>query len=80
MRQTGASLETAKEVKIFGLHRFLIDRYRTLADGFFLANRSLARRRAIWGTLLAALGTLGYYVAYAYIAWRTVRGLSLIHI
>jgi ATP-binding cassette subfamily B protein len=24
--------------------------------------------------LLAALGTLGYYVAYAYIAWRTVRG------
>src|SRR5690606_28481788 len=23
---------------------------------------------------LAALGTLGYYVAYAYIAWRTVRG------
>jgi len=74
VRQTGASLETAKEVKIFGLHRFLIDRYRTLADGFFLANRSLARRRAVWGTLLAALGTLGYYVAYAYIAWRTVRG------
>ena len=74
VRQTGASLETAKEVKIFGLHRFLIDRYRTLADGFFRANRSLARRRAIWGTLLAALGTLGYYVAYAYIAWRTVRG------
>ncbi|MDR7192850.1 ABC transporter ATP-binding protein [Luteimonas terrae] len=74
VRQTGASLETAKEVKIFGLHRFLIDRYRTLADGFFRANRSLARRRAVWGTLLAALGTLGYYVAYAYIAWRTVRG------
>jgi len=74
VRQTGASLETAKEVKIFGLHRFLIDRYRRLADGFFRANRSLARRRAVWGTLLAALGTLGYYVAYAYIAWRTVRG------
>ena len=74
VRQTGASLETAKEVKIFGLHRFLIDRYRSLADGFFRANRALARRRAVWGTLLAALGTLGYYVAYAYIAWRTVRG------
>ena len=29
---------------------------------------------AAWGTVLAALGTLGYYVAYAYIAWRTVRG------
>ena len=28
----------------------------------------------MWGTLLAGLGTLGYYVAYGYIAWRTVRG------
>jgi ATP-binding cassette subfamily B protein len=74
MRQTGASVETAKEVKIFNLHRFLISRYRTLAEKFFLANRALARRRALWGAVLAALGTMGYYVAYGYIAWRTVRG------
>ncbi|WP_305804547.1 ABC transporter ATP-binding protein [Stenotrophomonas sp. YIM B06876] len=74
LRQTGASVETAKEVKIFNLHRFLIERYRALASRFYLANRALARKRAVWGTLLAALGTLGYYVAYGYIAWRTVRG------
>lgn len=74
LRQIGASVETAKEVKIFNLHRFLIDRYKLLAEKFYLANRALARKRAIWGTLLAALGTLGYYAAYAYIAWRTVRG------
>ncbi len=74
VRQMGASVETAKEVKIFNLHRFLIARYRELAERFFRANRALARRRALWGALLAALGTLGYYVAYAYIAWRTVRG------
>ncbi|MBD9469258.1 ABC transporter ATP-binding protein [Pseudoxanthomonas sp. PXM01] len=74
LRQMGASVETAKEVKIFNLHRFLIERYRGLAEKFFLANRALARRRALWGTVLAALGTLGYYVAYGYIAWRTVRG------
>ncbi|WP_082611103.1 ABC transporter ATP-binding protein [Lysobacter sp. Root916] len=74
VRQMGASVETAKEVKIFNLHRYLIAKYRELADKFFKANRSLARRRAFWGTLLAALGTLGYYVAYAYIAWRTVKG------
>ena len=74
VRQVGASVETAKEVKIFNLHRYLIARYRELATKFFLANRALARRRAIWGSLLAALGTLGYYVAYGYIAWRTVRG------
>ena len=74
VRQMGASVETAKEVKIFNLHRYLIARYRELADKFFRANRSLARRRAVWGTLLATLGTAGYYIAYAYIAWRTVSG------
>jgi ATP-binding cassette subfamily B protein len=74
VRQMGASVETAKEVKIFNLHKYLIARYRMLADKFYLANRALARRRALWGSALSALGTLGYYVAYAYIAWRTVRG------
>ncbi|HEV7241615.1 MAG TPA: ABC transporter ATP-binding protein [Thermoanaerobaculia bacterium] len=74
LRQTGASVETAKEVKIFGLHGFLLERYRVLAARFYDANRRLARRRALWGALLTAVGTLGYYLAYAYIAWRTLRG------
>jgi ATP-binding cassette subfamily B protein len=74
IRQTGASVETAKEVKIFGLHGFLIERYRQLSAGFYAANRKLALTRAWWGSLLTMLGTLGYYVAYGYIAWRTVRG------
>jgi len=74
LRQTGASVETAKEVKIFNLNRFFIARFRLLADRFYAANQALAAKRAFWGTLLGALGTLGYYVAYAYIAWRTVRG------
>lgn len=74
IRQTGASVETAKEVKIFALNRFLIDRYRALADDFYAANRALAIRRASWGGVLTTVGTGGYYVAYAFIAWRTVRG------
>jgi ATP-binding cassette subfamily B protein len=74
LRQTGASVETAKEVKIFGLNAFLIERYRTLSEGFYAANRALAKRRALWGSAFAALGTVGYYAAYALIAWRTVRG------
>jgi ATP-binding cassette subfamily B protein len=74
VRQTGASAETAKEVKIFGLHRFLIERYRQLAQSFFLANRAIAMRRAGWGSVLSAIGTLAYYAAYAYIVWRTIHG------
>jgi len=74
VRQTGASVETAKEVKIFGLNAFLIDRYRTLATRFFEANRALARQRAAIGSVLTAIGTIAYYVAYAYIVWRTLHG------
>ncbi|HRP08335.1 MAG TPA: ABC transporter ATP-binding protein, partial [Gemmatimonadales bacterium] len=74
VRQTAASVETAKEVKIFGLSPFLIERYRRLAVDLFNANRALAVRRATWGGILTALGTLGYYVAYAYLAWSTLRG------
>jgi ATP-binding cassette subfamily B protein len=74
IRQTGASVETAKEVKIFGLHGFLIERYKQLSAGFYAANRKLALSRAWWGSLLTTFGTLGYYLAYGYIAWRTVRG------
>ena len=74
VRQTGASVESAKEVKIFALNAFLIDRYRELATAFYRANRHLALRRAGWGGALTALGTVGYYVAYAFIVWRTLAG------
>jgi ATP-binding cassette subfamily B protein len=74
VRQTGASVETAKEVKIFGLDAFLIQRYRELSAALYLDNRRLAIRRAGGGGLLTAIGTAGYYVAYAFIAWRTLSG------
>jgi ATP-binding cassette, subfamily B, bacterial len=74
VRQTAASVETAKEVKIFGLNGFLIDRYIRLATDFYAANRRLALRRAGWGGLFTAIGTVGYYLAYAYITWQTLTG------
>ncbi|MDZ7267960.1 MAG: ABC transporter ATP-binding protein/permease [candidate division KSB1 bacterium] len=78
LRYTGASDETAKEVKIFGLADFLTERYRELADRYYRANRALAVRRAGWGTLLAMVASVGYYGAYIFIIMRTVGGqLSL---
>jgi ATP-binding cassette subfamily B protein len=74
VRQTAASVETAKEVKIFGLNRFLIEHYTSLANAFYAANRALALRRATWGGLFTTIGTVGYYIAYAYIVWRTLAG------
>ena len=59
VRLTGASTDTAKEVKIFGLNGFLIDRYRELAEAMQAENRRLLLRRAAWGGGLTALGTVG---------------------
>ncbi|WP_400192052.1 ABC transporter ATP-binding protein [Hymenobacter sp. B81] len=74
LRQTGASDETAKEVKIFGLSGFLIDRFETLSAEFYARNKSLVIRRAGWGTVFAAIGTLGYYAAYVYLIMQAARG------
>jgi ATP-binding cassette, subfamily B, bacterial len=74
VRQTAASAETAKKVKIFGFNAFLIDRYRRLAAEAYAANRRLALRHAGWGGVFTAVGTIGYYLAYAYIVWRTLAG------
>ena len=78
LRQTGASDETAKEVKIFGLSDFLITRFETLSNQFYGQNKALALRRAGWGTVFAAIGAAGYYGAYVYIIKQAVGGASSI--
>ena len=78
LRFAGASEETAKEVKIFGLSDFFGSRYKKLAREYYHANKNLSIRRAAWGGLLSILGSLGFYTAYVVIIYRTVNGeLSL---
>ena len=74
VRYLGASDETAKEVKIFDLSGFIIDRFRKLSSKFYGDNRRLSIRRSIWGTVFALLGTTGYYAAYVFIILKTVNG------
>ncbi|HEX6925851.1 MAG TPA: ABC transporter ATP-binding protein [Longimicrobiaceae bacterium] len=73
-RFIAASDATAKEIKLFGLSRYLIDEYARLADEYYVANRALAIRRNAVGTGLSMLSTLGYYAAFGIIVYRTVRG------
>jgi ATP-binding cassette subfamily B protein len=78
LRLIGASDDTAKEVKIFGLSDFLISRFSLLSRQYYEANKRLTIRRAFWGSLLSSLATISYYGAYGYIIWQTVQGkLSL---
>ena len=76
VRYLGASDETAKEVKIFGLSDFIINRFKTLSDKFYADNSKLAVRRSAWGTFFSVLGSVGYYAAYGFIIYQTVTGKS----
>ena len=74
LRYMGASDESAKEVKLFGLSDFLVNRYAELSQQFYEANRGLAIRRNVVSTALVSIGTLGYYAAYGVIIYLTVLG------
>jgi len=74
LRVLGGSKEAAKELKLFGLKDFLRERFTKLADGVYEENIALSRRKLIAGSVLTAIGTMGYYAAYAFVIWRTVAG------
>jgi ATP-binding cassette subfamily B protein len=74
LRMLGASSQSAKEVKIFGLGQYLADRSRTLFDRFYRENKALAIKRAASGSLLNLLPTAGYYAAYIVILIRALSG------
>ena len=74
LRQVAGSREGAKEVKLFGLSGFFTDRFRALADQIYREDVALSRSKLLVGGLLGIIGTLGYYGAYIYVIWRTIRG------
>lgn len=78
LRYTGVNDRYAKEVKIFGLSDYISDRYEKLSMDYYNENRTLSIRRAFWGTILAAISSAGYYIAYALIAIQTVNGIITI--
>ncbi|GHB63151.1 ABC transporter ATP-binding protein [Persicitalea jodogahamensis] len=78
LRYIGASAETAKEVKVFGLEKYLTQRFKALSDEYFEQNKKIVLSRATWGYLLAALGTFAYYGAYVFILIQTLAALITI--
>jgi ATP-binding cassette subfamily B protein len=74
VRFVGASDRTAKEVQLFGLAPWLIERYRSLSDKFYDENRALVVRKAFVSSALSLLGTGGYYAAYVVVLLRAIAG------
>jgi ATP-binding cassette, subfamily B, bacterial len=74
LRVVGGSKEAAKELKLFGLKDFFTGRFTKLSNQIYGEDVALARRRLIATAFLSILATLGYYSAYAFVVWRTIRG------
>ena len=74
LRQVGGSKEAAKELKLFGLSKFLTERFTKLSDGIYEENVALSRRKLIAGAFLSVIAFAGYYSAYVFVIWRTVTG------
>ena len=74
LRQVGGSKEAAKELKLFNLSEYLTNRFTAYSKQIYEENVALNRRRLFWGGLLALVGQLGYYGAYALSIYRTIQG------
>lgn len=74
LRYIGASDETAKEIKMFSLSGFIIDRFKALSDKFYTDNKRISVKRSVWGTFFALLGSVGYYAAYVFIIAGAING------
>jgi ATP-binding cassette subfamily B protein len=72
LRFIGASDETAKEIKTFGLSDFIANRFDEISHRYFIANKKIAIKRAFWGILFSGIGTLAYYGAYIFIIMQTI--------
>jgi ATP-binding cassette subfamily B protein len=74
LRYLGASSESAKEIKIFGLGNYLAERSKALFEKFYAENKKLAVKRTTEGALLNLAPTGAYYIAYALILQRALAG------
>lgn len=74
LRFLGASIDSAKEVKVFGLGGRFAERARVLFERFYVENKKLAISRTVHGACLNVVPTIAYYLAYGLIVLQTMQG------
>lgn len=74
LRFIGANDKTAKEIKLFGLTDFVVDRFKNLSEEYYQLNKTLAIKRSALGFVFNVLGSLSYYGAYVFIIYRVLSG------
>jgi ATP-binding cassette subfamily B protein len=64
----------AKEIKLFGLGGYFIERYRLIANAFYSSQRGQLVRRYLTGFAWGNLSTIATSVTYLYVALQAIAG------
>jgi ATP-binding cassette, subfamily B, bacterial len=64
----------AKEVKLFGLGGYFIERYRLIADAFYASQRAQVAKRYMTGFAWGNLSTVATALTYLYVALQAIAG------
>src|SRR4030081_3458369 len=68
----------AKEVKLFSLGNYFIERYRIIANRFYASQRAQVTQRYLTGFALGNISTIATSITYLYVALQAIGGrLSL---
>ena len=64
----------AKEVKLFGLGRYFVERYRVIAERYYSSQRAQVARRYAAGFGWGTLSTIANSATYLYVAIKVIYG------
>ncbi|MBC7687850.1 MAG: ABC transporter ATP-binding protein, partial [Aquabacterium sp.] len=70
----GSSDDSAKEIRLFDLSGFFINRFKNISGRFYQATKNLEVRRTLLGVFLTLPGSIGYYVAFVFIIKGVLAG------
>jgi len=70
-----ATDEHAKEIKVLGLSKLFLNRYRELGTQFYEEDKVLAIKRSKWAFVLSRVSALTFYGCYAWMGYGCAMGL-----
>ncbi len=66
--------DNVKEIKLFGLGQLFLDRYHSIFNKLYKEDRLLTIRRDSWGLLMDIIGSVVFYIAFAWVIVATIKG------
>ena len=67
--------DSVKEIKLFGLGKLFLNRYKAIFDGLYHEDRSLTLRRDGWGFVMSVIASTTFYAAYLWVVFDTVTAV-----